>query len=121
MNILHIISACTNSDICPNSCLSSCLTASLVDFIPIRSDTKQTSQKISLQTWIPCNLIIVSGQLKGVIFKSINWLLQIYVTNKDLPRYWPWSNIPGIFQFWYTTALFPPLKVHQKVPNFATK
>ena len=102
-NILHIILACTTSDICPNSCLSSCLTASLVDFIPIRSDTKQTSQKIFLQTL------------------AINWLLQIYITNKELPRYWPWSNIPVFGTPPRCTALFRPVKVHQKVRNFATK
>ena len=33
------------------------------------------------------------------------------------------SSIPDICQFWYTTALylFMPVKVHQKVRNFATK
>ena len=29
------------------------------------------------------------------------------------------SNIPDIFQFWDTTALFSPVKVHQKVRKFA--
>ena len=30
-------------------------------------------------------------------------------------------GIPYIWQFWYTTTLFRPLKVHQKVHKFATK
>ena len=29
--------------------------------------------------------------------------------------------IPHIFPYWYTTALFRPIKVHQKVRKFATK
>ena len=31
------------------------------------------------------------------------------------------SNISPICQFWDTTALFSPVKVHQKVRKFATK
>ena len=31
------------------------------------------------------------------------------------------KGIPDICQFWYTTALFRPIKAHQKVSKFATK
>ena len=31
-----------------------------------------------------------------------------------------WTNIPHICKFWYTNALFRPLKVHQKKLIFAT-
>ena len=31
------------------------------------------------------------------------------------------SRIPLICPYWYTTALFRPVKVHQKVHKFATK
>ena len=87
-------------------------------FDPTQSkQVKRSSCKLGfLAIWF-----IVNGQQKGVIFKSINWLLQIYITNKELPRYWPWSNIPVFGTPPQCTALFRPVKVHQKVRNFATK
>ena len=62
-----------------------------------------------------------------------SWLLQVGVRGSEVSYHFFFSSflsplnclqlmtIPHMCQFWYTTALFRPVKVHQKVCKFATK